>query len=148
MGEMSGGVLDLSFLALDQQYLQLVKKQWEAFPNLLSARSSCLVGVVIGGRVYVANSGDSRAVLGRLPRPKRRVPLVLKRLARNKRHVHAITLSTDQNANLPFVQQEVKTLHPRDHSILRYNDYSWRVKDLIPVRNLSSKSSDLVTTFP
>lgn len=132
---MSCGVLDLSFLALDQQYLQLVKKHREALPTLLSARSCCLVGVVIGGRVYVATAGDSRAVLGRLPRPKRRVPLVLKRLARKKRHVQAITLSTDQNANLPSVQQEVKTLHPRDHSILRYNDYSWRVRDLIPVRN-------------
>ncbi|KAL1542553.1 protein-serine/threonine phosphatase [Salvia divinorum] len=128
-GEMSVGVLDLSFLALDQQYRQLVEKEGEALPNLLSAGSSCLVGVVIGGRVYVAYVGGSRAVLGRLVRPKRHVPLVLKRVARSKRQ--AIPLSTGQSANLPSVPQELETPHPRDHSILRNNDYSWRVMGLI-----------------
>ncbi|KAG6402339.1 hypothetical protein SASPL_139217 [Salvia splendens] len=70
LGEMSSDVLDLSFFALDEKYTHLVQNESEALPNLLSAGSSCLVGIVIGGRVYVAKVGDSRAVLAQLPRPK------------------------------------------------------------------------------
>ncbi|XP_042016490.1 probable protein phosphatase 2C 46 [Salvia splendens] len=50
LGEMSSDVLDLSFFALDEKYTHLVQNESEALPNLLSAGSSCLVGIVIGGR--------------------------------------------------------------------------------------------------
>ena len=118
--------LDSSFLELDQQYLQLVK-------NESKAKSGCLVGVIVKGRLYVANAGKSRAVLGRLVRPKRYIPLVLEQWVRHIRHVQAIPLPTDQY--MPTHQEEIETLHPRDHSIF------------IPVRSLSSKSSNLATDF-
>ncbi|KAL1542555.1 protein-serine/threonine phosphatase [Salvia divinorum] len=84
LGEMSGDVLDLSFLELEEQYLNLIRNESEAFPSLLYAGSSCLVGVVIGGRVFIANVGDSRAVLAQLPKPKRPVQLVREQLTRLK----------------------------------------------------------------
>ncbi|XP_047942613.1 probable protein phosphatase 2C 46 [Salvia hispanica] len=84
IGEMSSDVLDLSFLAVEEGYSHLVQNESVVFPNLLSGGSSCLVGVVIEGRVYVANVGDSRAVLAQLPRPKPPVQVVREKVAELK----------------------------------------------------------------
>ncbi|KAG6404703.1 hypothetical protein SASPL_136956 [Salvia splendens] len=100
LGEMSSDVLDLSFLALEEQYTNLVQNESVAFPKLLSAGSSCLVGVVIEGRVYVANVGDSRAVLAQLPRNKQPVQLVREKVAELK-------LKAKQKLGLPSMQGQL-----------------------------------------
>ncbi|XP_042012489.1 probable protein phosphatase 2C 48 [Salvia splendens] len=122
LGEMSSDVLDLSFLAVDEQYTHLVQNESVAFPNLLSAGSSCLVGIVIGGRVYVANVGDSRAVLAQLPRPKPPVQLVREQVARLKRKVQ----ESRQKQRIPSIRPPYSPpleLRPLVHSHLDYYPY-------------------------
>ncbi|KAL1542554.1 protein-serine/threonine phosphatase [Salvia divinorum] len=131
-GEMSGGVLDLSFLALDEQYLQLVRNESEAFPSLLSAGSSCLVGVVIEGRVYIANVGDSRAVLARRHRPKQPVQLVREQLTRLKLNVQR----AGQKLLMPNLDEQLA---------FRYLDFPWQLEQ--PPRPPYLETKPLVQSF-
>jgi len=67
----------------------------------------------------VASLGDSRAVLGR------RVG--------NTGGMAAIQLSTEHNANVEAVRQELKELHPDDPQIVVLRHGVWRVKGIIQV---------------
>lgn len=121
--DMSADVIKNAFLATEEEFLSLVRKQWDIMPKLASVGSCCLVGVICGGRLYIANAGDSRAVLGRL--------------SKAEREVKAIQLSTEHNANLASVRDELRTLHPDDPGIVVLKHNVWRVKGIIQV-NLSS----------
>lgn len=61
---MSADVIRKAFLATEEGFLSIVTKAWPTNPQLAAIGSCCLVGVVCGGVLYVANLGDSRAVLG------------------------------------------------------------------------------------
>ncbi|XP_042012481.1 probable protein phosphatase 2C 46 [Salvia splendens] len=63
--EMSANVLDESLLQLDKEYHMQDKDESAA-----RAESYCMVALIILGRIYIANTGDAKAVLGRLVRPK------------------------------------------------------------------------------
>ncbi|KAF3778007.1 putative protein phosphatase 2C 43 [Nymphaea thermarum] len=55
-----------SFSSTDEEFLEAVGRTREPKPLIAAAGSCCLVGIVLaGGTVYVANAGNSRAVLGR-----------------------------------------------------------------------------------
>ncbi|KAI8010549.1 putative protein phosphatase 2C 72 [Camellia lanceoleosa] len=77
---------------------------------------SVTVGVICSGTLYIANVGDSRAVLGRL--------------VRATGEVLAIQLSTEHNASIEFVRQELRSLHPDDPHIVVLKHNVWRVKGL------------------
>ncbi|XP_050227386.1 probable protein phosphatase 2C 38 [Mercurialis annua] len=117
--EVSETVIKKAFAATDEDFLCLVKKQWLSKPQMASVGSCCLVGVICDGMLYVANAGDSRAVLGRT--------------VRGGRGVTAIQLSQEHNANLEIVRNELWSLHPDDPQIVVMKHKVWRVKGIIQV---------------
>lgn len=125
--EMSADVIKTAFLATEEEFLSLVRKQWDIRPKMASVGSCCLVGIICGGRLYIANSGDSRAVLGRL--------------SKAEREVKAIQLSTEHNANLQSVRDELHSLHPDDPGIVVLKHNVWRVKGIIQVNSLNLTST-------
>ncbi|XP_041991174.1 probable protein phosphatase 2C 38 [Salvia splendens] len=117
--DMSADVIKNAFIATEEEFLSLVRRQWDIMPKMASVGSCCLVGIICGGRLYIANAGDSRAVLGRL--------------SKAEREVKAIQLSTEHNANLASVRDELHTLHPDDPGIVVLKHNVWRVKGIIQV---------------
>lgn len=117
-GKMSAEILHMAFSAIEEEFLHFVSRSWEAQPQLASAGSCCLVGVISRNMLYVANLGDSRAVLGS---------------ARSKKSIQAERLSTEHNAAEEEVRKELKSLHPDDSHIVVFRNGVWRVKGIIQV---------------
>lgn len=108
-----------AFAETDEDFLIAVKKQWRTNPQMASVGSCCLVGVICNGLVYIANAGDSRAVLGRSERGG----------------VRAVQLSAEHNANVESARQELWSMHPNDPNILVMKHRMWRVKGIIQVNH-------------
>ncbi|CAN6991532.1 hypothetical protein Bca4012_047318 [Brassica carinata] len=117
-GEVSEEVIRNAFAETDEDFLTAVKKQWRKSPQMASVGSCCLVGVICNGLVYIANAGDSRAVLGRSERGG---------------GVRAVQLSVEHNANVESARQELWSMHPNDSNILVMKHRMWRVKGIIQV---------------
>lgn len=117
--EMSADVIKNAYLATEEEFLSLVKKQWDINPKMASVGSCCLVGIICKGLLYIANAGDSRVVLGRL--------------SKAEREVKAVQLSAEHNANLESVREELHSLHPDDPQIVVLKHNVWRVKGIIQV---------------
>lgn len=117
--EMSADTIKRAFLATEEDFLSIVKRDWHYKPQIASVGSCCLVGVICDGLLYVANAGDSRVVLGRADRAARGVT--------------AVQLSTEHNANIQSVRDELRSLHPHDSQIVVLKHKVWRVKGLIQV---------------
>ncbi|KAL7256061.1 hypothetical protein ACSBR1_010066 [Camellia fascicularis] len=116
-GGLSAGVIKKAFDATEEEFLHLVKRSWLAQPQIASVGSCCLVGAISNDILYVANLGDSRAVLGR----------------RVSDTVVAERLSTDHNVGVEEVRKEVEALHPDDSHIVVYSRGVWRIKGIIQV---------------
>lgn len=119
---MSEDVITKAFLATEDEFLSLVKKQWLSKPQIASAGSCCLVGIICSGLLYIANAGDSRVVLGRLEKAFS--------------EVKAVQLSSEHNANFESVREELRMLHPDDPQIVVLKHKVWRVKGIIQVNSL------------
>lgn len=116
---MSADVIKKAFLATEEEFLSMVKKQWHIKPQIASVGSCCLVGIICGGQLYIANAGDSRVVLGRMEK--------------TVKEVKAIQLSSEHNASFESVREELHLLHPDDPQIVVLKHKVWRVKGLIQV---------------
>ncbi|KAM1050883.1 hypothetical protein ACFX1Q_032552 [Malus domestica] len=116
---MSENVIKKAYLATEESFLSVVKKQWQSKPQIASAGTCCLVGIICDGLLYTANVGDSRVVLGKLERATK--------------EVMAIQLSAEHNASIESVREELKSLHPHDSKIVVLRHRVWRVKGLIQV---------------
>lgn len=112
-------VIRKAFQATEEGFLSLVTKQWPIKPQIAAVGSCCLVGVICGGTLYIANLGDSRAVMGKL--------------VKATGEVFAIQLSAEHNASIESVRQELHSLHPDDPQIVVLKHNVWRVKGLIQV---------------
>jgi len=118
-------VIRKAFQATEEGFLSLVSREWSLKPQIASVGSCCLVGVICSGTLYVANLGDSRAVLGRL--------------VKATGEVVAMQLSSEHNACNEEVRQELRLAHPDDPQIVVLKHNVWRVKGLIQVdKNLYS----------
>lgn len=116
---MSADVISKAFLATEEEFLSLVQKLWLSKPQIASVGSCCLVGIVCSGYLYIANAGDSRVVLGRLEKAIK--------------EVKAVQLSSEHNASVESVREELHSLHPDDPHIVVLKHKVWRVKGLIQV---------------
>ena len=114
---MSADVINKAFLATEEEFLSLVEKLWLHKPPIASVGSCCLIGIICSGELYIANAGDSRAVLGRLDEATK--------------DIKAIQLSAEHNASRASVREELRSLHPNDPQIVVMKHRVWRVKGLI-----------------
>ncbi|GER36891.1 protein phosphatase 2C family protein [Striga asiatica] len=117
-GGLSAEVIKKAFNATEEDFTHLVKRSLPVKPQIASVGSCCLVGAISGGELYVANLGDSRAVLGR------------KGFDGEKKLV-AERLSTDHNVSCEKVRMEVEALHPDDKPVVVYCRGVWRIKGII-----------------
>ncbi|KAK7332679.1 hypothetical protein VNO80_29434 [Phaseolus coccineus] len=108
-----------AFRRTEEGFTALVSELWSSRPQIATTGTCCLVGVICRQTLFVASLGDSRAVLGR------RVG--------NTGGMAAIQLSTEHNANIESVRQELKELHPDDPQIVVLRHGVWRVKGIIQV---------------
>ncbi|KAJ1414516.1 hypothetical protein SESBI_18765 [Sesbania bispinosa] len=122
-GGLSEQVIKKAFNATEEEFLNLVRQSWTAQPHIASVGSCCLLGAISNDVLYVANLGDSRAVLGRkaLEGQVNCAPVVAERL------------STDHNVGVEEVRKEVEALHPDDEHIVVHNHGVWRIKGIIQV---------------
>lgn len=118
---LSTEVIKKAFDATEEDFLHLVKRSWLARPQIASVGSCCLVGAISNNTLYVANCGDSRAVLGRRMTKSDSSTVVPERL------------SMDHNVGVEEVRKEVKALHPDDAHIVMYTRGVWRIKGIIQV---------------
>ncbi|KAF8717986.1 hypothetical protein HU200_025452 [Digitaria exilis] len=119
-GGLSAEVIQKAFGSTEDEFVGMVQKSWPSQPRIMSVGSCCLVGAIENGTLYVANLGDSRAVLGR------------RRDDRTKRVV-AERLSRDHNVADEEVRREVAEMHPDDSHIVLNNHGVWRIKGIIQV---------------
>ena len=117
--EVSANVIRKAYLSTEEAFLSLVREQWRSKPQIASVGTCCLAGIICNGHLYVANAGDSRVVLGRAERAVRGVT--------------AVQLSTEHNANMQSVRDELRSMHPDDSQIVVLKHKVWRVKGIIQV---------------
>ncbi|GAB2272420.1 hypothetical protein Dimus_007245 [Dionaea muscipula] len=117
--EISAGVIRKAFMATDEDYMAKAKEERLEQPQIASAGSCCLVGIICNGLLYTANAGDSRVVLGKFNRASR--------------EVEAVTLSDEHNARFQSVREELRSLHPHDTDIVVLKNKVWRVKGIIQI---------------
>nr|KJB79427.1 hypothetical protein B456_013G049000 [Gossypium raimondii] len=120
-GGLSADVIKKAFNATEEEFLRLVKRSLPVRPQIASVGSCCLVGAISNDVLYVANLGDSRAVLGRKASGDKENTVVAERL------------STDHNVGVEEVRKEVEELHPDDSHIVVYTRGVWRIKGIIQV---------------
>ncbi|KAK3149264.1 hypothetical protein QOZ80_3AG0215060 [Eleusine coracana subsp. coracana] len=118
-GGMSTEAIRTAFSAAEEEFHQQVRQAWTNRPRLAAVGSCCLLGAISGDTLYVANLGDSRAVLGR--RGVGGGVAVAERL------------SSEHNAASPEVRRELAALNPDDAQIVVHARGSWRVKGIIQV---------------
>lgn len=118
-GAMSVDIIRRAYEATEEGFLSIVARQWPMKPQLAAVGSCCLTGLICNGMLYIANLGDSRAVLGRT--------------VRATGEVLAMQLSAEHNASIESVRQELHSLHPDDKQIVVLKHNVWRVKGLIQI---------------
>ena len=123
-GGMSAEAIRSAFGAAEEEFHKQVRQEWTKRPRLAAVGSCCLLGAISGDTLYVANVGDSRAVLGR-------------RVVGGGVAV-AERLSTEHNAASEEVRRELAALNPDDAQIVVHARGAWRVKGIIQVRTRSA----------
>ncbi|KAI3758030.1 hypothetical protein L6452_05577 [Arctium lappa] len=116
---MSADVVHKAFLATEEEFLSFVESQWLRSPGVASVGSCCLVGIICNGVLYIANAGDSRAVLAREEK--------------SSNTFKAVRVSEEHNASMESVREELRSLHPNDPNIVVLKHNVWRVRGLIQV---------------
>ncbi|KAJ6746133.1 PROTEIN PHOSPHATASE 2C 68-RELATED [Salix koriyanagi] len=117
-GTISEEILRSAVSSTEDGFLTLVRRSCGIKPLIAAVGSCCLVGVIWRGTLFVANLGDSRAVIGSLGRSNTIV---------------AEQLTRDHNASMEEVRQELKSLHPDDSHIVVMKHGVWRIKGIIQV---------------
>ena len=116
-GGISPDVIKRAFKETEEDFCHMVQRSLPLKPQMATVGTCCLFGAITNGTLYVANLGDSRAVLGR----------VVSGVAAAER------LSTDHNVAVEEVRKEVKALNPDDSQIVMYIRGVWRIKGIIQV---------------
>lgn len=117
--EVSTDVIHKAFSTTEEDFLSLVRKSWQIKPQLAAVGTCCLVGIICGGMLYIANAGDSRAVLATT--------------RKGSREVMAMQVSGEHNASIESVREDLRLQHPEDPDIVVLKHNVWRVKGIIQV---------------
>lgn len=136
LGGISTEVLKKAFEATEKEFIQLVRKTWITNPRIALSGSCCLVGAIYKDHLYLANLGDSRAVLGRK---------VTEGGMFTAPTVVAERLTSDHNVANEEIRKEVRALHPDDSHIVVYTRGFWRIKGIIQV---SRAIGDIYLKYP
>ncbi|KAL5542000.1 hypothetical protein UlMin_009710 [Ulmus minor] len=118
-GIVTAETIQRAFSRTEEGFTALVSESWSRRPNMATVGSCCLVGVISQRTLFVANLGDSRVVLG-------------KKIG-DTGEIATVQLSTEHNANLEAVRQELKDSHPSDPQVVVLKHGVWRVKGIIQV---------------
>ncbi|CAH8329422.1 unnamed protein product [Eruca vesicaria subsp. sativa] len=116
-GGLSADVIKKAFKETEEDFCHMVQRSLPLKPQMATVGTCCLFGAISDGTLYVANLGDSRAVLGR----------VVSGVSVAER------LTTDHNVAVEEVRKEVKALNPDDSQIVMYIRGVWRIKGIIQV---------------
>ncbi|GLT88310.1 hypothetical protein SLE2022_063420 [Rubroshorea leprosula] len=115
-GTISENILRSAVIETEDGFLSFGRGSFVRKPSIAAVGSCCLVGIIWRGSLYVANLGDSRAVIGSLGESKK---------------VVAEQLTRDHNVGLEEIRSEVRALHPDDPDIVVENQEVWRIKGII-----------------
>lgn len=118
-GGMSSDVLCKSFKEAEDKFFDIVQRAWLIKPQLAAVGSCCMVGVVCGSKLYIANAGDSRAVLGSF--------------SKDTGTVVARQITEEHNASIEAVRDDLRAKHEDDPQVVVLKHGVWRVKGLIQV---------------
>ncbi|KAB2608104.1 protein phosphatase 2C 68 [Pyrus ussuriensis x Pyrus communis] len=138
-GTISEDILRSAFSSTEDGFLTLVRRTCGIKPLMAAIGSCCLVGVIWRGTLFVANLGDSRAVIGSIGRSNK---------------IAAEQLNREHNASMEEVRQELRSLHPDDSHIVVMKHGVWRIKGIIQVSRsigdayLKRPEFSLDPTFP
>ncbi|CAM0877675.1 unnamed protein product [Alopecurus aequalis] len=121
-GGVTEGAIRGAFAATEAAFIAEVDRLFDAQPDAATVGSCCLVGVVHARTLFVANLGDSRAVLGKK---------LVGRSASGQ--IVAEQLSSEHNANMEDVRHDLVAQHPDDPHIVALKHGVWRVKGIIQV---------------
>lgn len=103
------GALTHAFLRVEREYLYQVKAAFElGFGDVARTGACALMALVRDDKLYVANAGDCRAVLGRRRRPWG-----------GEGVMEAVNLSNDHNAREKVEQEKLRRLHPSEEDIVK-----------------------------
>ncbi|KAK1411738.1 hypothetical protein QVD17_32431 [Tagetes erecta] len=110
--------IENAFLETDKEFTGLVSELFKTHPAIATVGTCCLVGLIYHQTLFIANAGDSRAVLAH---------------KLDDESMGAIQVSTEHNANLEEVREQLKNAHPHDPQIVAFKNGVWRVKGIIQV---------------
>ncbi|KFK30019.1 hypothetical protein AALP_AA7G207200 [Arabis alpina] len=125
-GGLSADVIKKAFKETEEEFCGMVKRSLPMKPQMATVGSCCLFGAISNGTLYVANLGDSRAVLGSVVSGDSNSSSKSMKAAAER-------LSTDHNVAVEEVRKEVKALNPDDAQIVIYTRGVWRIKGIIQV---------------
>ncbi|KAJ7976003.1 Phosphatase 2C family protein [Quillaja saponaria] len=117
-GTISEDILKSAVSATEDGFLTLVRRTCGIKPLIAAIGSCCLVGIIWKGTLYVANLGDSRAVIGCVGKSNK---------------IIAEQLTREHNASMEEVRRELRSLHPEDSQIVVMKHGTWRIKGIIQV---------------
>ncbi|KAL2326916.1 hypothetical protein Fmac_020343 [Flemingia macrophylla] len=117
-GSISEDIIRNAVYATEDGFLTLVRRSYGIKPLIAAMGSCCLVGVIWKGTLYIANLGDSRAVIGSVGRSNK---------------IIAEQLTKEHNASKEEIRRELRSLHPEDSQIVVMKQGTWRIKGIIQV---------------
>lgn len=111
VGQVEGALVQ-AFLRVEREYLYQVKTAFELGFGAVARTGACaIMALVRDGRLFVANAGDCRAVLGRR-RPRGWVDV-----RGLEGTTEAVPLSNDHNAREVMEQEKLRQLHPFERDV-------------------------------
>ncbi|KAL7138555.1 hypothetical protein ABFS83_10G171800 [Erythranthe nasuta] len=116
-GVMSDEVLRSAFSETENEFIELIRKQFSLMPAVAAIGSCVLVGVLWGKDLYVANLGDCRAVMGGLMEGQ---------IWRER------AMTVDHNARSSDIRKELQEAHPDVPDVVLKRGV-WRVKGNLQV---------------
>lgn len=111
-------VIQEAYQKIEETFLDHVRSNWHQEPCLAAMGSCCLVGVVHNNVLYVANAGDSHAVLARWP---------------TGGNIEVIPLSVDHSTRDRERRKEVHLEHPPHSRLFKRDDGCLCLRGLLKV---------------